>query len=71
MVQAANNPMQAVNQMAANDPRMQHVMEIVNQNGGDARAAFYNMARQRGVDPNAILNQLKSLQNQNGSKFGR
>ena len=71
MVQAANNPMQAVNQMAANDPRMQQVMEIVNQNGGDAKAAFYNMARQRGVDPNAILNQLKGLQNQNGSKFGR
>ena len=70
MVQAASNPTAAVNQMAMNDPRMQQVMQVINQNGGDAKAAFYNMARQRGVNPEDVLSQLRGL-NQNGSPFGR
>ena len=70
MIQAANNPTAAVNQMAMNDPRMQQVMQVINQNGGDAKTAFYNLARQRGVNPEDILNQIRGL-NQNGSPFGR
>lgn len=34
-------------------------MELVQQNGGDARAAFYNLAKQKGVNPDDILNQLR------------
>lgn len=70
MIQSASNPMAMVNQMAMNDPKMQQVMQVVNQNGGDAKAAFYNLAKQRGVNPEDILNQLRGL-NQNGSPFGR
>lgn len=55
--------MAAINQMAANNPQMQQVLQVVQQNGGDAKAAFYNMAQQRGVDPNMILQQLNGLQN--------
>lgn len=51
----------AINQMAETNPQMQQVMQIVRQNGGDAKAAFYNLARQRGVDPNVVLQQLQSL----------
>lgn len=53
--------MSAVQQMSNNNPQMQQVMQVIQQNGGDARAAFYNMAQQRGVDPNAILNQLRNM----------
>ena len=49
---ASKNPMAAVNQMAAGNPQMQQVMQFIQQNGGDARTAFYNLARQNGVDPN-------------------
>lgn len=61
MARAAKDPMAAVNQMAVNNPQMQQVMQIIQQNGGNAKAAFYNMAQQRGVDPNEILNQLRGM----------
>ena len=61
MARAAKDPMSAVQQMSNNNPQMQQVMQVIQQNGGDARAAFYNMAQQRGVDPNAILNQLRNM----------
>ena len=61
MVKASQNPQAAINQMAQSDPRMQQVMQVVNQNGGDAKTAFYNLAKQRGVDPNTIIKQLQSL----------
>ena len=67
MVQAAQNPQMAINQMAMNNPQMQQVMQIVQQNGGNARQAFYSMCQQRGVDPNAVISQLHSMTNQNGS----
>ena len=53
--------MAAIQQMSANNPQMQQVMNVIQQNGGDPRAAFYNMAQQKGIDPNVILNQLKGL----------
>ena len=67
-VQAAKNPMGAISQMAMNNPQMQQVMQVVQQNGGNAQQAFYNMCRQRGVDPNTIISQVQGLMknNQNG-----
>ena len=60
-VRAAADPQEAISQMAQSDPRMQQVMQVVRQNGGDAKSAFYNLARQRGVDPESILNQLRGM----------
>lgn len=53
------NPNQAMQQLLNNNPQYQGIMEYINQNGGDAKSAFYNMAAQRGVDPNSILSQLR------------
>ena len=53
--------MSAVQQMSNNNPQMQQVMRVIQQNGGDARAAFYNTAKQLGKDPNVILNQLRGM----------
>lgn len=39
-------------------PEMQN---YISQNGGDAKTAFYNMAAQKGIDPNQILNTLRSF----------
>ena len=61
MVKMAKDPQAAITQMAQSDDRMKQVMEVVNQNGGDAKAAFYNMAKQKGVNPDDIINQVKSL----------
>ena len=45
--------------MMQNNPRMKQVMDYVNANGGDAQAAFYKMAKEKGVDPEEILSQLR------------
>ena len=58
-VRSSSNPNQAMQQMLANNSRFQGIMDYINQNGGDAKTAFYNMAAQKGVDPNSILNRLR------------
>lgn len=41
-------------------PTWQMVQDYVNQNGGDPKAAFFKLAQEKGVDPNFILNMLRS-----------
>lgn len=59
LVQGANNPTAMMESMISQNPRLKEVMEFVNQNGGDAKAAFYAMAKQKGVDPEQILSLLR------------
>jgi hypothetical protein len=61
MVQAAQNPQAAFNQIAQNNPKIQQVMQYVRQNGGDAKEAFFALAKQKGVDPNQIIQQVQSM----------
>ena len=58
-VRNSPNPNAAMQNLISSNPKVQEVMQYVNQNGGDARAAFYNLAAQKGIDPNTILNQLR------------
>lgn len=54
------NPRSMLQSMiSARNPQMAQVMQIVNGSGGDAKAAFYKLAAQKGVDPNAILSMLQ------------
>lgn len=59
LVKSANNPQALLNQMIQQNPQMQSVMQYVNANGGDPKSAFYAMAKEKGVDPEMILSQLK------------
>ena len=59
MIRNSNNPQYALQQMIQSDPRMQNVMNIIRQNGGDPRTAFYNLAQQKGVDPEEVLRMLR------------
>lgn len=36
-------------------------MEIVNQYGGDANKAFYAIAKEKGIDPQEILDMMKGI----------
>ena len=51
----AKNPQQMLNNIIQQNPQMQAVMNLVNQNGGNAQNLFYALARQRGIDPDAFL----------------
>ena len=51
---AKGNPMALMN-----GPQYQQAMQLIQQSGGDARAAFYNLARQKGIDPDQLLAMLR------------
>lgn len=59
MVRSAGNPQAMLQSMIQTNPQMRQVMNIVNQSGGDPRAAFYKLAQEKGVDPQQILDMLK------------
>ena len=59
MVRNAGNPQAMMQQVLGNNPQYQQVMQLVQQNGGDAKAAFYSMANQLGINPDDILSALK------------
>ena len=54
-LKAIGNPQMMLQQM----PQYRQVMEYVNQNGGDAKSAFYAKAKEMGVDPDEILKMLR------------
>ena len=59
MAQASKDPVGFINQAAANNPTLRDIITLVNSSGKDPRALFYEMAKQKGVDPEAILSQLR------------
>ena len=58
MYRSAKNPQAVLQQMAKQNPMINGLMQIGSQNGG-LQNAFYTMCKEQGVDPNAILNELK------------
>ena len=59
LIKTAKNPQMMINQMLQNNPNYQQAVDYVNQNGGDAKEAFYALAKQNGLDPNEILNMFR------------
>ena len=59
MLKTARNPQAMLNQMVSCNPQMKQVIDYINQNGGDAKAAFYKLADEKGVNPDDILSQIK------------
>ena len=59
MVKSAGNPQAMLQTLIQNNPQMRQVMTLINQSGGDPKAAFYKLAQETGVDPQQILDMLK------------
>ena len=59
MVKSAGNPQAMMSQLMQNNPQYSQAMKLIQDAGGDAKAAFYSLAQQQGVDPDQILNMLK------------
>lgn len=55
MLKKSNNPQALLTQMASQNPLVKNIMNLINQSGGDARAAVYKLAEQKGINPNDIL----------------
>lgn len=58
-VRTSQNPRQMLMNLAGNNSQVASILREVQNCGGDARTLFYRKAQQMGVDPNAILNQLR------------
>ena len=59
LLRNSNNPQALLQMMANQNPQLRQVMNLINQNGGDARQTFYALAKQKGINPDDILNMLK------------
>ena len=57
MINGAQNPQAALNMLMQKNPQMAQVMQLIQ--GRNPQEVFYAMCKERGVDPNTILNQLK------------
>ena len=56
MIKTMGNPQMMIQQM----PQYKEVMNLINQNGGDAQKAFYAKAREMGIDPEQIMSVLRN-----------
>lgn len=59
MVSGSRDPQAVMNMLARQNPQIAQFMQMANSSGMSAKALFYQMAQQRGIDPNAILAAVK------------
>ena len=57
-IRHSSNPNKEAQDMLINNPDFKDIVQYINQNCGNPKTAFYNMAAQKGVDPNSILSML-------------
>ena len=50
-IQGMANPQQGLMQFLANSPQLKPVIDLLRVNNGNYQQAFYNYAKQCGVDP--------------------
>ena len=58
-VQMAQNPQLTMQNMMKTNPGFKQALDYVNANGGNPKDAFYKLAKEKGVDPQTILNSLR------------
>ena len=59
MLKNVKNPQQLIMNMANSNPQVATVLKEVQANGGNAKDLFYRKAKEMGIDPNSILNNLR------------
>ena len=59
MLNGSSNPYQLFMNIAAKNPMIKNIMDMSNNTGKSYQDMFYELAKQKGVDPNSIINQLK------------
>lgn len=57
-IKMAQNPQLALNEMLLNNPQLQQIINLIKNGGGDPKTAFLNMAKQMGINPQDVINQL-------------
>ena len=58
-IRSSKNPQQLFMNMAQQNPQMKQVLNMIQTSGKSPKDLFYQLAQQKGVDPNQILNMLR------------
>lgn len=58
-IRNAGNPQVMMMQMLQQNPNYQKALDYIQQCGGDQQKAFYQMAREKGIDPEEVLSVLR------------
>ena len=59
MMKTMKNPQALLNQMSQNNPQVKQLMTMIQKSGKSPKELFYQVAQEKGVDPNEILKMLK------------
>ena len=59
MVSHSNNPMQLMQTIAQSNPQLQSILNLIQTSQKSPKDLFFEMAQQRGVDPQQILQMLQ------------
>ena len=59
MCRMSQNPQAAIQSIVNQNPKIKAVLDEVQKSGGSAKDAFYAIAKNKGVNPDDILNMLK------------
>lgn len=55
----AVNPTAYLQKLMQSNPKVQEIMNLAQQNGGNMQQLFYKLAAEKNVDPESILNKFK------------
>lgn len=58
LVKGSSNPQQLISNMLSQNPQMRQVMNMIQSSGKSPKDLFYELATQKGIDPNQIINML-------------
>lgn len=58
-LRTSKNPHQLFLNMLGNNPQLKQTIQMIQQSGKSPKDLFYQMAQQKGVDPNQIINLLQ------------
>lgn len=58
-LRTSKNPQQLFLNMLGNNPQVQQAIQMMKQTGQSPKDLFYQMAQQKGVDPQQIINMLQ------------
>ena len=59
LVKTSNQPPQMLQNILMQNPNINQVMSLIKQYGGNTEQAFYALAKEKGIDPQAILKALQ------------
>lgn len=58
-IRSSKNPQQLFMNMAQQNPQLKQLLTTINSSGKSPKELFYEVAKQKGIDPNQIINMLQ------------